>query len=244
MIERLRIVYYSFKFKKINPEYHQILLKYSDYYSGLSPTLQKIFLRRVYISAKFIRFRPVEFRKVTREMRVLITSALVQITFGLDKYILKRFKTIYVVPNTYSFAQYPALLGHVDHRNHIITMSWPSVKEGFIIPDDAMNVALHELAHALHGENEKPLLFNRFFEGASFDDFEKQGVTEIYEIRKKRHPYLSDYAGINMNELFAVSMECFFEQPEIFKEKVPKLYKLMSRILKQDPARKSHPLNR
>jgi len=243
MLERLWIALYSSNFKRISPQYQLTLEKYSDYYKQLNPELKKIFLKRVYVSSKFIKFKPVKFSTVTIEMKVLITSALIQITFGLDRYIMKRFKSIYVVPNTYSYAQYPALLGHVDHRNRKIAMSWPSVKKGFIIPDDAMNVALHEIAHALQDENRNSVIFNRFFKAIEMHNFQKEGVKEIYTIRKKQHTYLSDYAGINMKELFAVSMECFFEQPLEFKEHVPKLYSLMCELLNQDPCKGENPLN-
>jgi Mlc titration factor MtfA (ptsG expression regulator) len=244
MIERIRIAFYSLRVKAISPKYHMMLQEYNDYYAQLTPSLQSIFLKRVYISSHFIKFIPVEFTAISVKMKILITSALIQITFGLDNFILKRFKKIYVVPNTYSFAQFPALLGHVDYANNTMALSWPSVKEGFIIPDDAMNVALHEMAHALHGENKDGLIFNRFFSEQDLEQFKMIGIEEIYKIRNKRHPYLRDYAGLNLKELFSVSIECFFEQPELFKEKVPGLYQLLVNMLKQDPCQKSNPINK
>ena len=45
-----------------------------------------------------------------------------------------------------------------------------------------------------------------------------------------------------MIELFAVSIESFFEQSERFKEEVPKLYKLISNLLNQDPTNKENPI--
>ena len=175
-------------------------------------------------------------------MKILITSALIQITFGLDNYTLRRFKTILVVPNTYGFQQYDALLGHVDFDQNKIVMSWPSVQEGFIIPNDAFNVALHELAHALQEEKTKSFLFSNFFSAFKMNRWEEEGLKELYKIRQKRHQFLSDYAGINMKELFATCMECFFEQSEKFKIKVPRLYQLMTDLLKQDPTQKDNPL--
>ena len=244
MIERIRILWYSRRLKKIPISYDHYLSKYSQYYRDLHPNLQKVFRHRTYIASKILVFRPVKFPTVTDEMKILITSALIQITFGLDNYLLRRFNTILVVPNTYSFREYEALLGHVDFDANKIVMSWPSVKEGFIIPDDAFNVALHELAHALQGEQLDPYLFSKFFSSFKMDKWEEEGIKELYKIRSKRHEFLSDYAGINMKELFATCMECFFEQPDEFKLKVPKLYKLMSDLLKQDPTFGEDPMSR
>ncbi len=222
--------------------YDHYLKKYSQYYRDLHPDLQENFKQRTYIASKLLNFKPVKFTIVTEEMKILITSALIQITFGLDNYVLRRFKTILVVPNTYSFKQYDALLGHVDFDKNKIVMSWPSVQEGFIIPDDAFNVALHELAHALQAEKSKSLIFSNFFSAFKMNRWEDEGLKELYKIRQKRHPFLSDYAGINMKELFATCMECFFEQPKEFKLKVPRLYHLMTDLLKQDPTEKEDPL--
>jgi len=242
MIERIRITWIKWQLKKLPDEYEECLQHYSSYYRGLSPKLQNKFKLRLYISKKFIDFKPVQFDEVTEEMKILITSALIQMTFGLDKYILRTFKTIYVVPNTYSFKQYKALLGHVDYNVNIIAMSWPSVQHGFIIPHDAFNVAIHELAHAIQAENRQRLYFSKFFKDLDLLKFNHEGIKKLYEIRAKRHHYLREYAANNMIEFFAVSVETFFEQSETFKMKLPKLYGLMVELFKQDPSKETNPL--
>jgi len=242
VLTRIKIAIYKRLAKRIPNDYHVILSHYNDYYNNLSKPLKKVFRQRVFISSKFLTFRPVEFTHVTLEMKVLITSALVQITFGLSRFVLRRFQTIFVVPNTYAFAQFPALLGHVDHNANVIALSWPSVKEGFVIPDDAMNVALHELTHALEGEDESSFVFDNFFKAINLENFKEMGVQEIFKIRAQKHKYFRDYAGQNLDELFAVCMECFFEQPNEFKTKVPQVYKLMVKLLKQDPTISGNPL--
>lgn len=242
MIARIRILWYSRRLKKIPISFNHYLSKYSQYYRDLHPDLQKSFRERTYIASKMLVFKPVKFSIVTDEMKILITSALIQITFGLDNYVLRRFNTILVVPNTYGFQEYDALLGHVDFDENKIVMSWPSVQEGFIIPDDAFNVAIHELAHALQGEQLDPNPFSNFFSSLKMNQFEEEGIKELYKIRRERRNFLSDYAGTNMKELFATCMECFFEQPNEFKEKVPKLFKIMSELLKQDTTLVENPL--
>lgn len=244
MIEHLRIYWHTRRIVTIPVTYHQYLSHYNDYYKGLTAELKIEFQKRVMVALKFLNFSPVHFDVVTEEMKIVIASALIQITFGLDKYILRRFKTILVVPNTYSYGQYKALLGHVDHNENLIAMSWPSVQEGFIIPHDANNVALHELAHALQQENQDRLFFADFFDAVSVENFENAGLTELWKIRRHKHSYLRDYAGQNMLELFAVSMECFFEQPEAFQHHVPGLYLIMTKLLKQDPSIAKRPIFR
>lgn len=241
MFERIRIAWYSRKLIDTPAVYHDYLSQYNDYYVNLNENLKKHFRKRIFIANKFISYKPVHFDRVTSEMQILITSALVQITFGLNKYILRKYKTILVVPNTYKFHKYEALLGHVDHDENLIVMSWPSVKDGFIIPDDAFNVALHEIAHALQSENFNRPLYAKFFNVVRMSDWEEEAIKKLYKIRAQRHTFIRDYAGQNLLEMFAVCIEAFFEQSQLFKERVPKLYGLLVALLRQDPTKKENP---
>ncbi len=242
MIQQLKIYWHYKRITVVPDSFHKILTEYNDYYVNLNDALKLEFLKRVYVCNKFLIFKPVKLSHVSEEMRVVIISALVQITFGLDRFVLQRFKTFLVVPNIYNYGPYPALHGHVDHDKKLIVMAWPSVQHGFIVPEDAHNVALHELAHALQAENHSNLFFADFFDAVHVSDWEKVGLIELWKIRRNQSEYLSDYAGQNMLELFAVSMECFFEQPLQFQKKVPELYLIMTKLLKQNPANATYPL--
>lgn len=46
--------------------------------------------------------------------------------------------------------------------------------------------------------------------------------------------YFRNYAKTNMAEFWAVSIECFFEDPANFKKFYPELYRATARVLKQD----------
>ena len=105
-----------------------------------------------------------------------------------------------------------------------------------------MNVALHELAHALQGEDEERFSFGNIFNETRMQNWTNEAKKELVAIRTNKHKFLRDYAGHNLLELFAVSIESFFEQSERFKEEVPKLYKLISNLLNQDPTNKENPI--
>jgi len=209
---------------------------------NLSLENKLIFKRRLLIASATLDFTPNSFPKVTNEMIVLITSALVQITFGLKNFKISRFRNIIVVPHNYNFLHFQNLLGHVDYEEKCIVLSWPSVKKGYIIPDDAMNVALHEIAHALQEENRYRVLFNKFFENNKMDAWKAEAAKKLMVIRKGKNTFFKDYGGINMLEMFSVSIETFFEQPEEFKKNLPVLYAKVSELLNQDPIRKENPV--
>ena len=52
----------------------------------------------------------------------------------------------------------------------------------------------------------------------------------------KSHHYFRNYAFRNKMEFFAVAAEHFFETPVQFKKEIPELYKVISKMLNQNPA--------
>jgi len=136
-----------------------------DYYKHLHPTLQKRFLTRLYIVLKFKKFLPWNgLPAVTEEMKIIIGSAIVQATFGLKHFVLDYFDTIFITPRRYRYRDYKEdFLGHVNFSNHTVCLSWEDVKLGYQIPNDAFNVALHEVAHTLEAEQHIRSVFRRFF---------------------------------------------------------------------------------
>lgn len=242
MIRLISIYYFHRTVSTIPDHYHDILSEYNSYYHGLTGELQAKFRKRVFITNKFLEYIPHRFPEVTEPMRIIIASALIQITFGLKLYTFTKFNKIYVVPyDSYNFMQYQNIIGHVDFNANIITMSWPCVKTGFIIPDDAINVALHEVAHAIQEENKMVKLSAAFFDQYHLEEWEREALKKFAIINAKEHKFLKSYGGTNMLEMFAVCVEAFFEQPEEFKINLPELYTTMVNLFKQDPTIKQHP---
>ena len=140
--------------KKMEAEYDQLLQKYSIYYRNLNATRKKEFRSRLYTLLHFLAFSSAEIRTVTREMRVVIGCAIIEITFGIDKYLPERFTNVIIKPRRYMYPGYgEPFLGHIDYTRNMLFFSWPDVKEGYLVPDDALNVALHEMAHVLEIED-------------------------------------------------------------------------------------------
>lgn len=236
-------IYWVKKFKKVNAQqYDQVLSHYSSYYNDLNTDLKNRFIERTFISNHYIKFTPNNFDEVSEEMKIIIGSALTQITFGLKQFILDTFTQIYVVPSIYNFGEYKNLLGHVDFNEKCMVISWPSVQEGFIIPDDAINVALHEMAHAIQGDDRFRRIGKKFFDVYKLRKWEEEGVKKLALIRADQNEFLKSYGGLNMLELFAVSIEAFFEQSEMFKVKLPALYNCLVDLLNQDPTNKDNPI--
>ncbi len=237
--------YYEWQYRifspKIPPTYHEVLMQYSSYYQDLSPELKKLFLKRLYILIKNIRFVSEKNMTVNTQMKVLIGSAIIQITFGLKRYLLSQFKTIFVAPRKYTYKGMKHFIaGDVNPRNKIISLSWESVQKGFSIDDDAVNIALHEITHSIDFENRD--VFINFFNDNDWHSFEQLAQQKILEIQKNPNSYLGAYAGQNIFELFARSIEFFFEKSEDLQKNEPLLFEHLQKLLLQNPLNKKYPI--
>src|ERR1700741_74587 len=81
---------------KKGPEYDLILRYSHPYYRKLSGDMQVEFLKR---TIKFIQNKNFEYvgLKSDERMPLLISAAAIQLTFGLEHYLLDHFKTIFVM---------------------------------------------------------------------------------------------------------------------------------------------------
>jgi len=227
----------------IDTDYHRILLAYSSYYTQLHTPLKARFRLRLYHLLNIVGFHSPKIPMVSREVRVVIGSSIIQITFGLSNYLPIRFKTVIVMPTRYMYPGYgEPFLGHIDYTKRALYFSWNDVKHGYEVPDDAVNVALHEMAHVLEAENRYRSMFDRFFRAIDWMEWAGVAFEKMNKIRTGNSAFLKEYGGSNMTEMFAVCVETYFEQPHEFKRQLPQIYKTMTTLLQQDPTRRGNPL--
>lgn len=229
--------------RDIDLDYDDILLRYSSYYGRLDSPLRKVFRRRLYHLLHTIGFSSSQLPEIDREVRAVIGSAIIEITFGLRNYLPATFTQVVVLPHRYMYPGYgEPFLGHVDHKTKTMYFSWHDVKEGYLINDDAVNVALHEMAHILEAESRYQGVFTGFFDHIHWHQWAKLAFHKMHVIRQNGSSFLKSYGGINMSEMFAVSVETFFEQPHDFAEELPEIYDRLVQLLGQDPRRDGNPL--
>lgn len=204
------------------------------YYRKLLPYQKRAFLSRL---REFMGEKEFSTRKdlqLTDEMKVLVSAAAIQVTFGLDNYLLDTFDRIIIYPEQY----YSRVTGSY-HKGDvnlagIIALSWKDFLEGYEHPANNRNLGLHEMGHAVrfdafNGQHDK-------FFTAYFVKWTRIARDEYEKVRDGKHPVFREYAGSNMNEFLSVCIEHFFETPEDFRSQLPALYKATCILLNQDPA--------
>jgi len=217
----------------IEAEYSSIISQYIAYFDELPEEGKKRFLERAihFRGIKHFSYIGMEEKK---EIPVLISAAAVQITFGLEKYELPFFKNIYVTPDAYQrTGEKEIFVGHVSPEG--IFISWKYFLQGYSDTTDNVNVAIHEMAHALEHENfiNETDVDSKF--KADFAKFSSVSGPLFASAIVNHRSYLRDYAFTSMQELWAVSVEAFFENPAGLKQSLPQLYGTLCDILNQDP---------
>ena len=212
-----------------------------SYFNELAAEEKKSFVQRVYDFKCSKQFHFVGMEE-NEDAAILVSASAIQVTFGLSNYLLSHFKNIYVLADAYSMENDQELyVGHVAPEG--IYLSWKHFVYGYSQKKDNVNVAIHEMAHAL--------LHNNFFAQYGMDahfrmNYEQFSTTTgpiLAEVITQRRSYLRSYAFSNLHEFWAVSVEAFFDNPEGLKENMPELYKALCRVLNQDPMSKNKILN-
>jgi Mlc titration factor MtfA (ptsG expression regulator) len=211
------------------------------YFNELPAELKLKFISRVYnyIKGKQFHYIGLEHKE---EIPILVGASAAQVTLGLRNYQMLHFKNIYVLADAYRMDNDEELyIGHVAPDG--IYLSWKHFLYGYSNNNDNINMAVHEMSHAL--------LFNNFFAQYGIDknfrlNYEKFSNTTgpiLADVITRRKSYLRSYAFSNIHEFWAVSVEAFFENPAGLKENMPQLYNALCRVLNQDPVSQNKILN-
>ncbi len=223
--------------KPLSASRKAILIKYFFYYNQLSKADRKKFEQRVnrFLHGKRFIGRGIA---ITEEMKVLSSATAVLLSFGLPMVSLANFDKILMYPDEYySRINHQYHLGEVNPRMGIIILSWKNFVKGFVDTHDGRNLAFHEMAHAIHFENQIRNEEYNFLDSNILTQWDILAKKEILNIRNNPKHFFRQYAGTNQHEFFAVSMEYFFENGKLFSQVLPELYKTLCRLLNQDPVK-------
>ncbi len=212
------------------------MIGYFRYYHTLTEKDKLHFEKRVQKFIDIKRFDPRgTFTAVTDEMQVLIAASAIQLTFGYPGVYFKHFWRILVYPeNYYSKITQQYHKGEVNTRGFIV-LSWEHFLKGYMDVGDGINLALHEMAHALRLENSIKNDEYNFIDHKALKEFDRLGKIETIKIQEGSADFFRKYATANPDEFFSIAVENFFERPEAFKNHNPELYDATAKVLRQNP---------
>lgn len=235
IINTKAMVYYGDELNFSNEELEAILTKRFPYFTQRSLLEKQKFIHRLqnFIAEKTFKIHD---KQGYREMPVLISAAAIQLTFGLDKYLLPHFEFIHVYPEEFMRVQPSICFLEGNVSGYAINLSWKHFLRGYENNNDGQNVGLHELAHALYYQTfvvEENV--DKDFRDM-YDGFVSDGNKAYHTEMNMDGGLYSDYAMKNFQEFWAESAELFFEKPQEMKRHYPQLYETIKLLLNQDPA--------
>ncbi len=218
-----------------NAELIEILNKRSAYYTTLNPFEKEKFTRRLklFISRKTFNIHD---NSGFKEMPVLLSAAAIQLSFGLENYLLQDFPVINIYPEEFLFVHPTIRFLEGNVSNSSINISWKHFLNGFQIPNDGQNVGLHEMAHAYYYQNLQCGDCEDIQFRHTYYTFEQSGNKVFEQEKQPGYDLYSEYAMKNFQEFWAESVEIFFEKPVILQASYPDLYDAIHTLLNQDPA--------
>lgn len=208
---------------------HQFYIEKFPFYTLLEAKEKKKFLVRV------INIRELNQLKISSEIshskndvELLICAAFTQITFGYFDYEISAFSKVVVNPSTFYSKLVKNQVKGLTIGTGYIFYSWEDFLSGYENEKDKVNLALHELAHALY--------IDRFHdtENEDWHFWKYQAKKTLSNMNSNEPTIFRTYGKTNINEFWAVTVECFFEDPISLKQQYPHLYTATCLILKQD----------
>lgn len=225
---------YFFPLKTLDLKSKEFLFDQLYFYKHLTQNQRAAFNHRV---VRFSETRIFEGREgvvITPEIRLLISATAVQLTFGMRSYMMTEFKKILVYPRKY-FNQF-ANQYHKGEVNvgGVVVLSWEDFYEGIRVPNDNLNLGLHEFAHVLALQRlHNPRYRDKFFAN-SFDKLmQTLSFVGARHILQQKMQFRA-YASTEPMEFFAVATEVYFENPAQFYTANRVMYKLFAEMYNQN----------
>jgi Mlc titration factor MtfA (ptsG expression regulator) len=188
--------------------------------------------------------------EVTDEARILIAAQAGLVVLGFPEQFFDRLQSVLVYPSDYLGPKSTPLGGGGELEwqearagetwsGGSMVLAWSGVRDGARMRAGPRSVVIHEVAHLvdlLTGEmNGVPPLASR---AASIEwQHRMAGCRERYDtmIDEGRNLPFDDYAAESPVEFFAVTTECFFQDPHRLARYDQALYDLLVEAYHQDP---------
>lgn len=251
LVSMLVWVIYRSKVKKSGLEvpemfpetWRKFLLDKVQFYQELNDTDRLLFESDVQKFLKRIKITGIK-NTVSDEDRLLVASSAVIPIFRFPEWEYNTLVEVLLYPDLFTeefnFLEgernIAGMAGSGGMMSNLVIFSKPALWQGFENKTDKHNVGIHEFVHLFDKQDGAvdgiPSIFMRHQFVLPWMQLIKRNSEEM--LAGKSDIYV--YGATNPQEFLAVTSEYFFEQPALFKEKHPELYKVLSDVFNTDLA--------
>jgi Mlc titration factor MtfA (ptsG expression regulator) len=221
--------------------YRELLNEWVQFYELLNDQKKKEFEDRMQIFLHQVRISGVKTMVDDLDKVLVAASAIIPI-FGFSGWQYMNLREVLLYPDSFNmdFEQTGGerdTLGMVGTgpMQNVMILSKHELRQGFLNKTGKSNTAIHEFVHLVDKtdgavDGIPDLLLSRQYVLPWLNLMQ----SEIKKILKNRSD-INPYGATDKGEFFAVVAEYFFERPDLFKEKHPELYELLSKMFRQTP---------
>mgnify|MGYP002777986250 CR=1 FL=1 len=175
--------------------------------------------------------------EVPEDVKLMIAAGAAMLLHGRPDWEWEKIRDIVVHPTQWDHDGVPgdhhAIAGQV-HAQGPVLLSRKQIKFGYR-KSDGENVVVHELAHVLDLADGSADGSPDMFAWTAIPGWDALVKSRLKAVRRGQGGPLRAYAGTGPEELFAVAVEVFFEQPERLRKQDPELYEALATLFNLDP---------
>jgi Mlc titration factor MtfA (ptsG expression regulator) len=180
---------------------------------------------------------------VTEEMRLAIAAPACLLVARRPQNYYDRLRSILVYPDAFTvkdeWGMEDIRLGESWGHGSVV-LAWETVKQGDLIPEDGLNVVLHEFAHQLDQDDGAADGVPELDEGEDYGQW-SQAMLPAFDafcerVNAGKRSVLDDYGAESPAEFFAVATETFFERAKGLKREEPEVYAELAKFYGMDPS--------
>jgi Mlc titration factor MtfA (ptsG expression regulator) len=224
--------------RRMSPYGKFLLENEFGFYRNLSPKHKRYFRHRVQTFIKHYTFISREGLTITDDIKIKVAATWVTLTFGIRRYKTALFEVVILYPDVYE--SFNGDLHYAEYNPGVkaIVFSWKHFEMGLDFKAYNVNLGLHQFAHVLHTASINGHLGAA---GAMYTDMFNKIMEYLADPVNSRSigesQFFRNYAYTNEQDFMAVVLEYFFEMPKEFRQELPELYAMVSKMVNYDPAK-------
>ena len=199
-----------------------------SYYTRLPLLKKEPFRQKVAMFSLATDYKPMVMEVVPEDVKAVISASAVQLTCGLDDFLLPAFENVVVYPHPFPSPQYPEHfhLSEIFEEDGVLLFSLEHLMKSFAEPTQYYAIGLHEYAK----------VFMLSYPDEPYPAFGDDIWEKLETISLFSKEAIENWINLPEIDPLPVSIAHFFVFPDRFKEVLPEVYATYVDIFRQDLA--------
>lgn len=212
---------------KLDPLVESLIGKYLPFYQKLDENWRRRFRERVALYTISKEYMPQGFETVPADIKGLIASCAVWISFGREDFLFEKFENIILYPHPFPSPQYPEHfhISEIFEEDGVIMFAMEHFMLSYMNPGQYYHTGLHEFSK----------IFMRTYPNENYPQAPADFWEKISRVSGFSKEAIDKWIGLPDMENLPVMMVHFFTFPERFKQFFPEEFSRLRAIFNLEP---------